>query len=218
MAGSWWRLLAAFLLILIAGLLRGQESAAVRVPPPSDPQPIPLARASVMDSMPPSGLVRPGIALPAPPIGRYPPASGPIGFPQIVHPAGIIFSGTVTAISHALPEKHAVTAITFKVEAAIRGVSRDQTLTIHEWAGLWSHGERYRVGEHVFLFLYSPSRLGLTSPVAGGMGRFRVDPSGRILLSNQHLHMLANDPILGGKSSLSYADFARAIQRVSPSD
>ncbi len=218
MVGSWWRLLAAFLLILIAGLLRGQEAAAVRVPPPSDPQLLPVARASATDSMLPSGLLRSGIALPGTPIGRYPPAPNPIGFPQIVHPAGIIFSGTVTAISHALPEKHAATAITFKVDAAIRGVSRGQTLTIHEWVGLWSRGERYRVGERVFLFLYSPSRLGLTSPVAGGMGRFRVDSFGRVLLSTQHLHMLANDPILGGKPVLSYADLAHAVQGAGPSN
>ncbi len=218
MAGSCWRLLAAFLLVLIAGLLRGQEAAADRVPPPSDLQRLPLAQPGAVNSMLSSGLLRPGIALPGTPVSLYPPVSAPIGLPQIVHPAGIIFSGTVTSISHALPEKHAATAITFKVDEALRGVSRGQTLTIHEWAGLWSRGERYRVGERVFLFLYAPSRLGLTSPVAGGMGRFLVDPSGKILLSAAHIYLLANDPLLRGKAILSYDDFARALKRVSPSD
>lgn len=215
MAGNWWRLLAAFVLILIAGLVRGQESAADRTPPPSEPQPLLLAQPSLTNSIASRALVLPGIALPGVPINPYSPAPGPIGLPDIVHPAGMIFSGTVTAISHGSSGKHSVTAITFKVDTAFRGVSRGQALTIHEWAGLWNHGERYRVGERVFLFLYSPSRLGLTSPVAGGMGRFLVDSSGRILLSPQHLQLLARDPILGGRAMLSYDDLARAIQRAS---
>lgn len=213
MAGSWWRLLAAFLLILVAGLLRGQESAADRTPPPSDPQPFLPVRPSA-NAMVRSEFFRLGIALPNTPIGHYPPVTGPIGFAQIVHPAGIIFSGTVTAISHGAPEKRAATAITFKVDTPFRGVSRGQILTIHEWAGLWSRGERYRLGERVFLFLYRPSKLGLTSPVAGGMGRFQVDSSGRILLGPPHIHLFANDPILAGKPILLNADFARALERV----
>jgi hypothetical protein len=40
-----------------------------------------------------------------------------------------------------------------------------QVLTVHEWAGLWSSGKRYCVGERVFLFLYPPGKLGLTSVV-----------------------------------------------------
>jgi hypothetical protein len=216
MATTWWRLFAAFLLILVAGLLRGQEPAAGRVPPPSGPQPLLLAWSSSVDSALRSMFLRPGMALPGP-VNRYPPASEPVGFPQIVHPSGIIFSGTVTAISH-LPQEHAATAITFKVEEALRGVSLGQTLTIHEWSGLWSRGERYRVGERVFLFLYSPSRLGLTSPIAGGTGRFRLDSSGRIVLNPQQIHIFATDPILGGRAILSYGDFTRAIRRVAPND
>jgi hypothetical protein len=86
-------------------------------------------------------------------------------------------------------------------------------LTIHEWAGLWTSGERYRVGQHVLLFLYSPSKLGLTSPVAGGMGRFPMDSRGQIVMTAQHLESLAEDPILGGKSVVPYADFAMAVRR-----
>jgi hypothetical protein len=77
---------------------------------------------------------------------------------------------------------------------------------------LWSDGERYRVGERVLLFLYSPSKLGLTSPVAGAMGRFAMDSRGMIALSQQHVATLAANPILGGKTVVSYADFARAVQ------
>ncbi|MGA8618051.1 MAG: hypothetical protein WB660_05965 [Candidatus Sulfotelmatobacter sp.] len=65
----------------------------------------------------------------------------------------------------------------------MRGASIGEKLTIHEWAGLWTRGERYRVGERVLLFLYSPSRLGLTSPVAGAIGRFAIDSEGKIVLA-----------------------------------
>jgi hypothetical protein len=58
-------------------------------------------------------------------------------------------------------------AITFQVEQAIRRTRVGQQLTIHEWAGPWTAGERYRVGERLMLFLHAPSKLGLTSPSAG---------------------------------------------------
>jgi hypothetical protein len=99
----------------------------------------------------------------------------------------------------------------------MRGTSAGQSLTIHEWAGLWISGERYRVGEHVLLFLYSPSKLGLTSPVAGGIGKFAVDAQGRIVMNAVQTATVAVDPVLaektGGKSVVLYADFARAVQR-----
>jgi hypothetical protein len=99
----------------------------------------------------------------------------------------------------------------------MRGASAGQSLTIQEWAGLWAGGERYRVGEHVLLFLYSPSKLGLTSPVAGGIGKFAMDAQGRIVMNAVQAASVAIDPILavstGGKSLVPYADFERAVQR-----
>ena len=114
---------------------------------------------------------------------------GPPGLPQISSAAGTIFSGTVTRIDH-----HAVSgqpvetvSITFHVENAIRGVTPGEDLTISQWIGLWSAGQRYRVGERVLLFLYRRSKLGLTSCVGGQMGRFGIDIRGRVLLSSRHL-------------------------------
>jgi hypothetical protein len=99
----------------------------------------------------------------------------------------------------------------------MRGASAGQSLTIQEWAGLWTGGERYRVGERVLLFLYSPSKLGLTSPVAGGIGKFSVDAQGRIVMNAMQAATVAVDPVLavrtGGKSVVLYADFAQAVQR-----
>lgn len=100
--------------------------------------------------------------------------------------SGYIFSGTVTTVGRTaatgIAGDVATMQITFRVEQAIRGVRAGQILTIREWAGLWEAGERYHPGERVMLFLYPPSRLGLTSPVGGSQGRFPIDRSGRVML------------------------------------
>ena len=102
-------------------------------------------------------------------------------FRQLARAAGIIFSGSVTSIgsaSSATGQSPPSTSVTFLVEHAMRGASVGQSLTIHEWAGLSTGGEHYRVGERVLLFLSAPSKLGLTSPVGGAMGRFAMDSEG----------------------------------------
>lgn len=104
-------------------------------------------------------------------------------------------------------------AITFHVERAIRGASPGTDLTVDQWMGLWSSGQRYRVGERVLLFLYPPSKLGLTSAVGAEIGRFRVDPAGRVMLSAQQLSAFRADPVLAGKSRVAFNDFALAMQR-----
>src|SRR5579871_3317272 len=99
--------------------------------------------------------------------------------PNLAHltrSSGMIFRGTVTSVAkpETISDVPAV-QITFRVEEGILGVRSGQSLTIREWAGLWDAGERYRAGERVMLFLYPPSRLGLTSPVGGPQGRFNID-------------------------------------------
>ncbi len=229
MTSAGWRLLAAFLLIFVVALLRGQDSAADRpgVPTPnSDLQRyaprsaqvwVPVSEAPRRD--PVEGYPVGNHPIGNHPVGNHPIVSGPIvsgpiAFPQIVQAAGIIFSGSVSSVARTGASKGpASTAVTFKVERAMRGASAGQSLTIREWAGLWSRGERYRVGERVLLFLYAPSRLGLTSPVAGAMGRFAIDSAGQIALTPQHFQILSTDPILGGKTVVSSTDFAVALQR-----
>jgi hypothetical protein len=144
---------------------------------------------------------------------RIPP--GTIGFPLIARAAGIIFSGTVTAIGHhpGIRNQPETAAITFHVEQAIRGAAPGEDLTILEWTGVWSSGQRYRVGERALLFLYSPSKLGLTSCVGGAIGRFTLDPFGHVLLSAQQRAYFRADPILGGKPALRFSDFAQAVRR-----
>lgn len=227
MTESWWRLLAAFLVILAAAMLRGQDGPADRLPilrpnleplryAPADPAATPPQRDPLRRY--PIGVYPFGPYL----VGRDPPVARPIVFPQVVRAAGIIFSGKVTSIARAAPftrassfKVPASTAITFKVERAMRGISAGQSLTIHEWAGLWTKGEHYRVGERVLLFLYSPSKLGLTSPVAGGIGRFAINSKNQIVMTPQHTEIIGADPVLGGKIVATYADFALAVRRLS---
>jgi hypothetical protein len=158
-----------------------------------------------------------------PPPGRDPTTTLPlpvppvtIGFPPVARAAGTIFAGTVTAIARRPAtggQAIETVAITFHVDNAIRGATPGETFTILQWMGLWSSGQRYRVGERVLLFLYPPSKLGLTSCVAASLGRFRIDPAGRVLLSAEHLSAFRTDPVLGGRSHVSFSDFALAVRR-----
>jgi hypothetical protein len=179
-AGSCWRLLAAFLLILVAALLCGQDSLVDRIPMMrTDLAPLRDAAASMPISLErgrfggyPGGPdpVGPYPVGPYRVVGRDPIVPRPIVFPQIVQAAAVIFSGRVTSIARARsftrvssfkgPES---TTVTLKVERAMRGASAGQDLTIHEWSGLWTKGERSRVGERWLLFLYS--RASKASPV-----------------------------------------------------
>jgi hypothetical protein len=142
-------------------------------------------------------------------------------FQQLVRTAGIIFSGRVVSVgdtaSSSGPE-HAATSITFQVEHAIRATLPNQSVTIHEWAGLWSRGERYRVGERVLLFLYGPSTLGLTSPVAGPMGRFAVDSQDGIVMSAADIAAFTGNPILRGRPIVPYVDFVLAVRNAQPEE
>lgn len=102
---------------------------------------------------------------------------------RLLHDSGKIFSGTVLHVEHRNSDPNgalATTRIVFRVEEAIRDVRRGQTVEINEWAGLWESGERYHPGERVLLFLYPPSRLGLTSPVGNRAGRFPINRAGLI--------------------------------------
>jgi len=121
----------------------------------------------------------------------------------------------VTSVRHTPASKLSeieTVQVSFRVDHAIRGTRAGENLTIHEWAGLWSTGDRYRVGEHVLLFLYPPSKLGLTSPVGGPLGRFNVDQANLVVLKLAPNNAGAGKP--PGKSRVSYREFSRAIHRV----
>lgn len=149
-----------------------------------------------------------------------PPIRLPLNLGQLTQRAGLIFSGKVMSVK---PERSvgsdevASVAITFQVEQAIRGTRVGRQLTIHEWAGLWTTGERYRVGERLMLFLHVPSKLGLTSPVGGAAGRFAVDQMGRVLLDPIQVQNLKGGPVpirIDRNRRILLPDFKRAIRRM----
>ncbi|HZC23192.1 MAG TPA: hypothetical protein VE866_07620 [Candidatus Binatia bacterium] len=140
----------------------------------------------------------------------------PVSFPGVARAAGMIFSGTVKRIERKPATRGSAVEtvqVTFHVDNAMRGTTPGENLTISQWIGLWTNGQRYRVGERVVLFLYPPSKLGLTSSVAGPLGRFNMDSSGRVLLSANHLSVFRNDPVLAGKPRLRLSDFALAVRQ-----
>ena len=102
--------------------------------------------------------------------------------------AGFIFSGTVLSVQR-LPASAAGVdrvRVTFSVHEAVRGVRQGKTFTIDEWAGLWAnHASRFRPGDRVYLLLYPRSKLGLSSIVAGGLGRYDLDSQWRIVGTNR---------------------------------
>ncbi|MGB8060973.1 MAG: hypothetical protein WCF26_03695 [Candidatus Sulfotelmatobacter sp.] len=206
-----WRtilcLLALSLLILAHPALIGQ-SAAVHLAPLPARVPVDFTP----EHFTPGYIPVPSPIFPSPP-ARLP---TPVSFPGIARAAGTIFSGTVTSIQRKPATRGSAVetvAITFHVENSMRGATPGEDLTISQWIGLWTSGQRYRVGERVLLFLYPPSKLGLTSSVAGPMGRFNVDPWGRVLLSAHHLSAFRTDPVLGGKPRVRVSDFALAVRK-----
>jgi hypothetical protein len=146
--------------------------------------------------------------------GKSFPSGGAPTFPELARTAGTIFAGTVTRIEpgpatggSAVP----TVAITFRVEHPLRAAAAGGSLTILEWLGLWSSGQRYAVGEHVLLFLYPPSKLGLTSAVGGGLGQFHLDSAGGILPSEQQFAAFRADPLFAGRSRIPFNDFSRML-------
>jgi len=152
-------------------------------------------------------------ALPRPPVVT---SHIVLSWPRFVRAAGTIFSGTVIRIERRearLGQAVETVAVTFRVENAIRGAVPGEELTITQWMGLWSSGQRYRVGERVMLFLYPKSKLGLTSCVGGPLGRFTVDAREQVLLRAEHVDALRGDPVVGGKSRVRFSDFALAVRQ-----
>ncbi len=107
---------------------------------------------------------------------------------QLSRRAGMIFAGTVlgstppaTTIDRAIPASIPAVQLSFRVDRAIAGVARGQVLTIREWAGAWSSSMQRPMikGQHILIFLYPPSRLGLTSPVGGSLGQIALDANGK---------------------------------------
>jgi len=145
--------------------------------------------------------------------------SRPMDAGQIIARSGYIFAGTVTGVKRIVaPNAVSSVEVTFRIDRGIRGVKNGQLLTIHEWAGLWTDRDRYRPGQSVVLFLYRPSKLGLTSPVGNSLGQLNIDKDGRVILPPGWLTDSPGDdptsqPRARWKSRINVEDFAREVRR-----
>ena len=120
------------------------------------------------------------------------PASRPLSpdMSLLTRNSGYIFDGTVLSVERARRNRTWQRSHGANHLSGRAGDSRSrngQVLAIREWAGLWTSGDRYRPGERLLLFLYRPSKLGLTSLVGGPLGRFPVDSGGNVILDNGRL-------------------------------
>jgi hypothetical protein len=103
---------------------------------------------------------------------------------EISRASGMVFSGTVLSVEPQPTTKGQplpVILTKLRVDRAIVGVARNQIVTVREWAGAWDTHRAMSAGERVLLFLYPPSRLGLTSPVGGRAGLIALDGRGEIV-------------------------------------
>jgi hypothetical protein len=129
--------------------------------------------------------------------------------------AGYIFVGRVKSVQYVPASSgHVPTMkVRFQVEQGLRGVQKGSVLTIRQWAGLWDAGERYRAGERLLLFLYRPSKLGLTSPVAGAQGRFELDENGQVLLGMERAALLRDSSQRIRRDRVPLRTFVRSLNR-----
>jgi hypothetical protein len=147
-------------------------------------------------------------------------SSAPLRLREVTDHAGTIFVGRVISIE-ALPlasssDQVGCVQITFQVEQGIRGARAGEQFSFREWGGLWSGADRYRVGQRMMLFLYTPGALGLTSPVGGGAGRLPVDASGRVRLSpTQQQSIQISQTRDVGSRRVPVREVVRAIRRMS---
>ena len=108
-----------------------------------------------------------------------PPQSIEDALHQMSDRADVIFAGQVVAVRRH-DEEGAATGyveIEFHVDQAIRGCAAGAPYRLHEWAGLWTGVQRYRVGQSLLMFLHAPGSSGLSSPVGGMDGAIPIHGS-----------------------------------------
>ncbi len=161
-----------------------------------------------------SSLILISVRLPAQ-VSPPAPVRVPPDLKLVTRQAGIIFVGRVVSIEPLrTPPSSQVNGvqIAVQVEQGIRGARTGDLTSFREWAGLWSGGARYRVGQRLVLFLYPPSSLGFTSPVGGTAGRFTVDRNDAVVLTSaqqQVIRLALHEP---PNRKILVQDFTRALR------
>jgi hypothetical protein len=111
--------------------------------------------------------------------------------------AGRIVHGRVVEVrdgAHPLQKHLAVTFIKVQVVEMLKGEGTRE-VTFMQYGNSTNqyvaHQPKYSVGEEIVLFLYPESKLGFTSPVGQGQGKFVVrhdTRSGQRVVLNEHLN------------------------------
>lgn len=135
-----------------------------------------------------------------------------VNLANLVQGADIIVQGRVTEVRYeGLPGyPHISTArVTLEVERMLRGPAGKQ-YTFREFLlpANRARGKRgYAVGQRLLLFLPEPSQYGLSSPLGGEQGRFRIQPDqrGNVVVANEfgNLGLFHNVAESAAQSSLS---------------
>ncbi len=116
----------------------------------------------------------------------------PVDLPYLCQRADVIVQGQVVHVLEAnLPGHPNIPTIevTLDVEEMLRGKAGKRYTFREVVIGLRPREgkQAYRIGQRLMLFLTSPSRYGLSSPVGIGQGRFHIggDRSGRAMIVNE---------------------------------
>lgn len=120
-----------------------------------------------------------------------------VNLAEMTSHAGRVVHGRVVEVREGVHPQHQHLAVTWVkvqvVEMLKGGAAREVTFmqygnSTNQYV---AHLPKYSVGEEVVLFLYPESKLGLTSPVGQGQGKFVVQTdtrSGQRVLRNEHLN------------------------------
>lgn len=120
-----------------------------------------------------------------------------VNLAEMTSHAGRVVHGRVVEVREGVHPLHEQVAVTFLkvqvIEMLKGGAAREVTFMQYgnSTQQYVAHLPKYSVGEEVVLFLYPESKLGLTSPVGQGQGKFVVRNdvrSGQRVLLNEHLN------------------------------
>ena len=142
--------------------------------------------------------------LTTPLVGQAPlPVGNGINWEELSQPARVIFAGTVLRIERVTTNdgEPATVQVSFRVDKAVRGCDAGQTILLEEWAELWVDQNRYREGQRVLIFLYPRSDTGLSSPVAGDLGKINIGPQDLLQFTPQQVRFLSSQTAMTGSQS-----------------
>jgi hypothetical protein len=120
-----------------------------------------------------------------------------VNLAEMTSHAGRVVHGRVVEVREGVHPLHEQIGVTFLkvqvIEMLKGGAAREVTFMQYGNSrnNYIAHLPKYNIGEEIVLFLYPESKLGLTSPVGQGQGKFVVRDdvrSGQRVLLNEHLN------------------------------